>query len=510
MFSRVFGVHTASGNNQWMRGKLLQGERRVEQPLHSWWRAGPQPRCRCCRPQLPSPSSAPCAALGFDARWCPAGGLEEEEGADAADRRLSARERRAPAQLSQEAEQAQARVPKKKAAAQGWAGASALKRARSDADASPFAAAANAVAAAAGAAGPGQQPYLVVVVPDSAFAQHAGGGTVDLARASSWHDFSRQHSAPAPGPHSLMATQSSGGGRTMEAAALAALKALGWGTSDGPGTQQVCRPPAPVPPGPNHMAAPSAASWQTHASMQHRTMAARQELQLRAAAQYGAFHAQAQVPSYGQWQQHAVMPMAGPGVPPPAYASAPMSLERHYSSPGQLLLHALPPQSAATFGAPAHSACAAPPMQQLPGCQPVQPPLSQMSQAGAPAVTAAPSAIAAAAEQLPSFDEPGSPGRAAAGPVALQRSTSAPVAAPRSARNLADTVSPFAEEAQQPLRAAAAPSQPPAAAAPTLGAPAADGNAGLLSLGAGDWSSMFGGGATFSEDLRTLFAPDGA
>lgn len=353
MFQRVYGVHTTSGNNGWMKGKLLQGEAGGAPCVWAAVASGQHAAAAAGAANLefathPHPHPPPPAALGFNARWRPSseqqgdgaagcgsgptGSGSDGGGSDAT--RLCSRERRPPRALKQaqvQEEEQPAISSQKKRTTAGLCRSASLKRVRSDVDTSPFAAAANAAAAAAAGLPPTPPPRVAVhvLMPSSHFGQHMPAQEeFDLSRAASWHTTSRgqissttrQQSVPVPhalsaAPYLLMSHSSAGS--CMEAAALSALKALGWGPngSNAQG-QQVWQvlPGAPTG-GPDH----AAAVWQAGAVLQQsieRHNAASRQLAY-AAAQCGAGAA--------AWPH--IMTVGAP----------PAMLERHASAPCQLL-----------------------------------------------------------------------------------------------------------------------------------------------------------------------------
>ena len=403
--------------------------------------------------------------------------------------------------------------------------------------ASPFAAA----AAAAGGA-----PMVIVVVPDgscptssaaAALAAAAGGA---FGRAESFEGVGCQ---PGGQPPLLLSGQSSGGS-TMEAAARAALAALGWGSA-APTTSAASSPGSVL-----HPHTPASPSCGPYAPAGH---------------SHGYYHPQQQLMQQQQ-QQHlpAVMPMhscsrlAGssqplhapmqpmqpmqpaqefPGQRQPSFQAwaqqpqlaAPASntaahLQRHCSAPEEM------PQSAfnftfsgpgAVFAAPsAPKQCGLPAPHlartytapsQMPAA-PVQPATAAGSQHTEAALH---SPFAAVPGPLPGFDAasatvtaPASPRTASLPGGAVERRVSAQLPG-----NAGAAESPFAAVASLPLprRAAspahaASPSPPPPA--PAAQAPACEGS--LLSLGAGDWPSLFADAEAAapgdSADLQKLYA----
>ncbi|KAL4434390.1 hypothetical protein ABPG75_000831 [Micractinium tetrahymenae] len=177
-FARVFGVHTSSGNNDWMRGKLLQ-------------------------------------AVGLGSRWRPESA--QGEGATAAGssngsggRRHSQRPRRLPAMLqhdSADSEQTRAQAAAKNKAAAPLCSASAPKCARLSPEAPPSSIAYMADSGAMHGAGAAPPMVVVVLSGDGQVALPPGSPTaIDTALPT---PFARANSAPwPPSPGALSRQQS--------------------------------------------------------------------------------------------------------------------------------------------------------------------------------------------------------------------------------------------------------------------------------------------------------------
>ncbi|PRW59279.1 hypothetical protein C2E21_2645 [Chlorella sorokiniana] len=527
VFESVFDCSTASGNNQWMRGKLLQ-------------------------------------ALGYDSRWRPEGYEPPATGSSA--RRLSDRPRRPPTGLdsdeyeaSGDSEQSRARAPlvagRKKASGGALGRSDSYKRMRLErapgASASPFAAA----AAAAGA------PMVIVVVPDgscptsssaaAALAAAAGGA---FMRADSLEAMGSHHSMQQP----LMLAHQSSGGSTMEAAARAALATLGWGAAgpttsaaSSPGCMMQSRPPASPPCG---LAAPAGHSHGYYHPQQ-------QLMQQQQQAAVGV-HGFSRMAGSSHQPTHAPLPPLPPvqPMPPmqpmqpahefqgqlqpsfqawtlqqpqqlgPAAGGAAAHLQRHCSAPEELAQGAFnftfggpgamfaPPAASQQCAPPAISlarTCTAP--SQLPPAPMQQPAVAANGQHAASGEAALHSPFAAVPGPLPGYDAASATATAPVSPRAA--SLPAGTVERRVSAQLPGTASesPFAAVASLPLppRAASPTRQPAHAASPSPPPPALDAQApvcdgSLLSLGAGDWPSLFAdvevAAPGDSADLQKLYA----
>lgn len=399
-------------------------------------------------------------------------------------------------------------------------------------------AAASPFAAAASAGGPGG--VVIVVVPDGACP--TASVSAALAAAASGGAFTRADSLEAAACHSgaqqprLLAHQSSGGS-TMEAAARAALAALGWGAG-GPSTSATSSPrgmlqphtPASPPCGP---LAPTAGHSYGYGHPQQ-LMQQQQRQQQQAVMSvhgYGSMAGGAQPLHPLAMQQPMQQPVHEfPGQRQPSFQAwalqpplaapaggAAALLPRRRSAPEEL------PQGAFNFSFGCPGAMFAPPAaaQQCPPpalslartyTAPSQLPVPAMQPAPAAAVqpvsdeAALHSPFAAMPGSLPGFDAasatataPASPRSASLPAGTVERRVSAPLPAAAGASE-----SPFAAAASLPLphaqlAHAASPSPPP---------PWASGS--LLSLGVGDWPSLFeeGDAAALgdSADLQKLYA----
>ena len=509
------------------------------------------------RSLLPSPA----AALGYDSRWRPEGFEPPCTGSSA--RRPSDRPRRPPTasedhDASGDSEQSRARGPtlagRKKASGAAPYGSDRAKRMRvqpvAGATASPF-------AAAASAGGPGG--VVIVVVPDgacptasvsAALAAAASGGA--FPRADSLEAAACQSGAQQP----RLLTHQSSGGSTMEAAARAALAALGWGAG-GPSTSATSSPrgmlqphtPASPPFGPLAPTAGHSYGYfhpqQLMQQQQQQQQQRQQQQAVTAVHSYGSMTSGAQplhpLAMQQPMQQAIQQPMQQPANEFPgqrqpsfqAWAQQPQlaapaggaaaHLQRRSSAPEEL------PQGAfnfsfggpgAMFAPPGAAQQCAPPALSLARTYtaPSQLPVPAMRPAAAAAVqpvngeAALHSPFAAVPGSPPGFDAasatataPASP-RAASLPAGMvERRVSAPLPAAAGASE-----SPFAAAASLPLppaqpAQAASPSPPPPA--PAAQAPACEGS--LLSLGVGDWPSLFVDGDAVapgdSADLQQLY-----